>query len=133
MKKTVIIVVILALIGLAAYYYWRYQEIQKLVNNPTELAKSEVEDIINRVGKLMVLPKGEEPTLATVSDKSKLAKQSFFSKAENGDKILFYIKAKKAIIYRPSSNKIIEVAPITVGNDQEATSSSKPVPTAPQE
>jgi len=30
-----------------------------------------------------------------------------------------YSKAKKAILYRPSSNKIIEVAPINIGNNEK--------------
>jgi hypothetical protein len=59
----------------------------------------------------MVLP-DEQPTLASVTDKSKLSDQPFFQKAENGDKILIFVQSRKAILYRPSIKKIIDVAPI---------------------
>lgn len=50
----------------------------------------------------------ETPTIATVSDITKLQGQPFFAKAQNGDKVYVYSNAKKAILYRPSENKIIE-------------------------
>ena len=69
--------------------------------------------IINQVGKLMLLPIDETPTVATIADKNKLADQPFFTQAENGDSILIYLKAQRAILYRPSINKIIDISPIT--------------------
>lgn len=73
----------------------------------------------------MELPAGEQPTLATVADQEKLKGQDFFSHAQNGDKLLIYPKAKKAILYRPSTGKIIEVTNLTSG--------SQPVPVVPPE
>lgn len=72
-------------------------------------AKTQVDDIMVKVGKLMDLPQ-ETPTVATVSDASKLAGQEFFAHALNGDKVIIFPIAKKAILYRPATNKIIEVA-----------------------
>lgn len=69
--------------------------------------------IIAQVGSLVALPAEEIPTLATVSDKSKLANQPFFEKAENGDKVLIYEVAGKAYLYRPSQNKVIEVTTVS--------------------
>jgi len=66
----------------------------------------------------MELPKDEEPTIATVLDKEKLKDQLFFAKAENGDKVIIYSKNQKAILYRPSINKIIDVAPISIAPPQ---------------
>jgi hypothetical protein len=68
-----------------------------------------VDDILEKVGKLIDIP-NETPTVATVSDVTKLTGQEFFAKAQNGDKVIIFPKAQKAILYRPGTNKIIEVA-----------------------
>src|SRR4051794_20357008 len=67
--------------------------------------------IIEKVGKIILLPE-ETPTLATVSDLQALKNQdqSFYQNAKVGDIVLFYSKAKKAIIYDPRANMIINVA-----------------------
>ena len=72
--------------------------------------------VVERVAKLMLLP-DETPTIAVVSDLSKLQGQLFFANAKEGDVVLMYPKARKAILYSPTLNKIIEVAPIT--NDKQ--------------
>lgn len=66
--------------------------------------------VIESVGKLVALPEGETPTVATISDLTPLKDQPFFKDAQLGDKVLIYATSSKAIIYRPSQNKIINVA-----------------------
>ena len=78
----------------------------------------EVEELVAAVGKLIVLPKGEDPTVASVSDPDKLKDQPFFANAKIGDKVLIYTKARKAYLYDPKQNKLLEVAPLTVENPQ---------------
>lgn len=80
--------------------------------NPELKAQIEVSELLSRVGKLIVLPENEMPTLATILDENKVKEELFFKNAKNGDKLLAYVKNKKAILYRPSTNKIVEVAPI---------------------
>jgi hypothetical protein len=78
----------------------------------------------------MELP-SEPPTLATVSDVSKLRNETFFTRAQNGDKVLIYPTTKKAYLYRPSTKKIIEVGPVNINNTpQSGTSSNAPVSSA---
>ena len=108
-----IIIVVIAVV--AGYFYFQYQKTQKLLQNPTLAAQEEVKALVTKVATLMELPQDEQPTVATISDKSKLKDQPFFINAENGDKVLIYTNAKKAIIYRPSTNKIIEVGPVNIG------------------
>ena len=91
-------------------YLWR--QVSKLNQNPAEVSRQELQDIIAKVGKLMVLPSDETPTLATVNDPAKLKGQAFFANAKVGDKVLVYSKAGKVILYNPSEDRIVEVAPI---------------------
>ncbi len=79
-------------------------------------SQKELEQTIKSVGKLMILPEDEVPTLATVTDPKKLEGQPFFAKAQAGDKILIYSNTKKVILYSPSMNKIIEVGGINLNN-----------------
>lgn len=76
------------------------------------------EDMVAKVGKLILLPSGETPTLATVSDLSKLKDQPFFANAKQGDIVLLYATARKAYLYDPIQNMLIEVAPISDTPDQ---------------
>lgn len=94
-----------------------YNQYQSLKNNPTVAAQQETDKLVSDIGKLMVLPTGETPTVATVTDITKLTDQSFFKDAQNGDKLLAYTIAKKAILYRPSSNKIINIAPFNISSN----------------
>lgn len=103
----VVSVVFVAAIGAAAFFGYKYF----FGLNSTQAGDREVAALVAQISKSVELP-DSIPTLATVTDKSKLAGQSFFDKAENGDKVLIYADAEKAILYRPSSGKVIEVAPI---------------------
>lgn len=86
-----------------------------MLESPTEATKEAVSTVVAAVGKLIVLPQDEEPTLVVVSDKTKLQSQAFFANAEKGDKVLIYPKVKKAYLYRPRINKLIDVAPANIG------------------
>jgi len=96
------------------YFYNKYTATKKLLDNPKKVSNIEKSDLLKKIGKLIDLPGNEDPTIATVQDVKKLSTNPFFAKAENGDRALFYTKAKRAILYRPSINKIIEVSQINV-------------------
>ncbi len=98
--------------GSAVYFHSQVLDLQK---NPNEAALEESRATIEAVGRLIVLPENEQPTIATVSDPSKLKDQPFFASAKIGDKVLIYTNAKKAILYSPTENKIVEVAPVNIG------------------
>lgn len=119
-KKSAVIVGVLLLILLSAvpsyYFYKQYQKVQKQLLDPALAAKEQTFALVVAVGKLIELPKGEDPTVATISDKEKLKDQPFFNNAKNGDKIIIYTNAKKAILYDPVANKIIDVAPVNIGS-----------------
>jgi hypothetical protein len=104
--------IVIVILGIVAFYF--YNQYQNIKKNPNQVAQAETDALVAQVGKLIDLPKDETPTVATVLDKEKLKDQPFFANAANGDKILIYTKAKKAIVYRPSQNKLINVGPIAI-------------------
>lgn len=107
--KRLLILAFSLLIFISILVAYLYSQVNK---NPEVKAQKEVKILVSEVGKLIELPEGETPTIATVLAEDKVNKELFFKNAEVGDKLLAYLKAKKAILYRPATNKIIEVAPI---------------------
>lgn len=126
------ILLILALLGVCFQTYRMQKdnaalkrEISTLNANPQLLVQKQTDELITKVAALMTLPAGEVPTVANVSDAAKAKQQSnFFTNAQNGDRVLLYVKAGEAILYRPSTNKIILVAPLTFNNSTAATANS---------
>lgn len=121
-KVLVIVLVVLAVVGVGAYFAYDYVQDQNAkierLSDPQQAAKDEATRVKELVAELADIPADETPTIATVNDASKLEGQAFFINAENGDKVLIFTKAKKAYLYRPSTNKIIEVAPINIGEGE---------------
>lgn len=123
---------LVVLVIVSVFLFIQYSKTKSLLNNPQQATKEQIADLVKKVGVLIELP-NEEPTIATVTNKDALKNQPFFAKSENGDKVLIFTQAKKAILYRPSENKIIEVAPINIGDQQTATGSAaiSPQPNLP--
>lgn len=94
--KLLLVAVFFIIIAVIAYMHWHS-------------GKSNLGQVKSAVSKLMILPSDEQPTLATVTDKSKLQDKFLIEKAQNGDRILVYTKNRLVIIYRPSINKIAAV------------------------
>lgn len=127
----IIAVVVAVFVGAGAFGYVKYDRLaseNKKLSNPDESAKQETQRLIDKLSKLTDLPTDESPTIATVTDVEKLKNQQFFEKAQNGDKLFVYNKAKEAILYRPSTEKIIKIGPISSGTSspdkQEGVKSS---------
>jgi hypothetical protein len=128
----IVAVVVLILAALPAYYYYnQYQKAQMLLQNPKASATAEASALVDKVGKLIQLPTTETPTIATVSDVSKLEGQAFFANAKNGDKVLIFTQTKEAILYRESINKIIQVAPVNLGSAAPVTNPTPVVANQP--
>jgi hypothetical protein len=115
MKNSVIAIVILVLVVLSGTTIYFYRQWKEIKTSPQVSAQKEANLIIGKISRFMDLPTGEEPTLATVTNVEKLKDQPFFANAQNGDKALVYSKAGKAILYRPSTNRIIEVISLSSG------------------
>lgn len=120
-----LLIVIVVLI--AGYFVYNQQkqakvlknELTELKNNPQKVTEDETRALLEKVGQLIELP-NEQPTIATVTDPSSLKDQAFFANAQVDDRVLIYSTAKKAYLYRPSTNKVIEVAPVNLEDDANA-------------
>ncbi len=122
LTKNIIVVLVVVAIGSSASGYYFYDQYQTLKANPQAITDKENKDLVARLGMLMVLPDNEQPTIATVADPSKLKDQPFFTNAKAGDRVFIYTNARKAILYDETANKIVEVAPINIGNNSSAGS-----------
>ena len=118
-RISLIVVVILALIG-SGFLYFQYQktakELKKVKSQVTitQGAKDdEVKKIVSEVSKIAKLPENETPSIATITDVSKLKDQPFFKNAQNGDILLVYNNSGKAILYDPKDKKIVDVTTLS--------------------
>lgn len=100
--------------------FFAYQQRYAAAGNSQEATGdlNDVTYVIGRVSRHMVLPSDEMPALLTVTDNAKLT-SSFLKQAKNGDKVLVYQTNKKAILYRPGTDRIIDVGPVAIDNVQQ--------------
>ncbi len=106
---------VLVLFICSAFLFTQFQQARrKLQTSTPAVSKQQVSDVVARVGKLIILPTDETPTVITVKDASKLKSEKFYVDAKDGDKTLVYRQQQKAILYRPSTNIIVNVAPVTI-------------------
>lgn len=122
-------ILFIVLLGGAAFFGYQYFILQKqFQNSPAatqKAAQEEARKLVAEVGKLMVLPNNELPTVATVTDINKLKDQVFFQQAKNGNKVLIFTNAKLAILYDPQIHKIVNVGPVNIGTQPNQPTQAK--------
>lgn len=105
MRVFLLAIFLLAIIG--ALYYGGSSVYQRFFN------KSDPNYVVNRVSRMIEI--GEEsPEVTTITDMEPLKDQAFFRDARVGDMVLIYSNAKKAVLYRVETGKILGVAPISL-------------------
>ncbi len=127
-KKPLIIFLVflsITLLLLAGYFFYQYRNLSKSLLLPQLKNQEESLKLATSVGRLMLLPKDEVPTVANITDITALKDQLFFKNADNGNKVLIYPNSKLAIIYDPQANIIINVGPINFA-EQQNSQISKP-------
>ena len=105
----VLLTLLIVALGSTAYFY------QKAHADPQKEAQKDLDKTVALVSRHLVLPAGEVPTLATVTDPEKLKDQAFFINAKKGNKVLIFSTSHKAILYDPVANKIVDIAPVNLG------------------
>ena len=124
LKKVLIVLVALLVVvlGTSIYFFIKYQS---LAQDPTLQAKAKTAEVVKELSKLMVVPNDPNTVMATITDKSKLAGQKFFDLAQNGDEVVLFPGALKAVIYRPSTHRIVDIGPFSPNAD-----AATPAPTS---
>jgi hypothetical protein len=115
----------IAVVALSASNVYFYKQYSNLKKDPAITSRNELDDLTKKVSKLLSVPTDEQPTLATIEDISKLKDQTFFKESKNGDKLLVYAKAQKAIIYRDSENKLVNVGPVSLSASADTQAQEK--------
>lgn len=87
-----------------------------------QLSDKQVKDLVQTVGRHIVLP-AETPTIVQISNVDQLKiDQPFFRSAKNGDQLLVY--PSRVILYRPSDDRVVDVAQIRANVSQIPSQSS---------
>ncbi len=78
-----------------------------------EANQEKARDVVRMVQEIMDIDVSVEPTVATIVDVEKLRQNNpFYNKAENGDYLI--VTPTRAILYRESQNKILDVVPVQI-------------------
>lgn len=109
--NAILIFIILVFLSFGLYFYFK---LNKIENNHNEIKnQKELKTLMNKISEHYLMPTDEEPTVATVTD----PEATFFKLSEKGDKVFIFTKAGKAVLYRPSIDKIIEIISVKTSVD----------------
>jgi hypothetical protein len=101
------------------YFYSQYQktsrELSSLQTKTQNNNQADSVKIVAAVNKLIELPPSS-PTVFVLKDKTLFKGQPFFDQAKTEDVLLVYEQTKKAILYRPSTNKIVDITTININS-----------------
>ncbi len=131
-RSQLIMMWILLILALGAFMwsFLNYTQTKKqlaILTDPklaSELSQRETEVLLEKIAKHAVLPKEKNPVVAVINDVEQLAAtQDFYSMAHNGDKVVIYSNARKAIIYDEKADRIVNIGPVIY--------SDQPTPAAP--
>lgn len=121
-----LVVLVLALMTVIATYLFletdelstKVGSLQQQLTSAEQKSKGvdETKVILAKVSKHILIKDTSKPLLAEIADVDQVKKQNpvFYKDAQNGDKLL--IVDGKAILYRPSTDMIINVAPVSKNN-----------------
>lgn len=107
------VIVLLVVVAAVIVYFFAATREDVGLPNTSNLNDAQLQQLVDEVSNLMVIPVGEVPVMALVSDASRLKEQPFFKNAENGDRVLIFKSTRQAILYRSSVKKIIAATTIS--------------------
>lgn len=114
MKKSKVINIVIIFVTIIALSFggYFYYKLNKFQNTPKDLKEKEASSLVEMISSHYLFPVNESPTIATVSDPEALKTGSPFIGAMKGDKVFIFSQTGKAILYRPSIDKIVEIVSV---------------------
>ncbi len=115
-KKVSLIILIVLVLAAVVLGVLRRQSVNW---NDDKLTAAEQRILVQKIGALIALPDEQQPVFALVTDAEKLrTEQAFYAGVQNGDVLLVLPTSRKAIIYSPSADKLVNVGPFVVNQAQ---------------
>ncbi len=127
-KKILQILIILIILILGYALFDKFYLSKK---DNSQLTDKQIASLVKKVSKLISVP-DEKPVVATILKADELiAEQKFYLGSQNGDYLIVFPTAQKALIYREKEDKLINVGPIIV--DQNQNKQTQPAPASTTE
>jgi flagellar biosynthesis/type III secretory pathway M-ring protein FliF/YscJ len=119
-----VVVLIIIALGVVAFYFFRPDATYVYNGTDTEntqLTDEQVRAVLAELADNIVLPDEANPFVAVITDIDALvAEQAFYTGAENGDYLIIYPQAARAIIYSLKRDQVINVGPVEFDNSAQA-------------
>ncbi len=111
LKMLIAFFVLIALLGIggAGYAFYHVSSVKSELADLRDARTQTKSQLVEEIGKMIILPEGEEPTIATVVDPELLRGQPFFKNAKAGDRVLIYSKDSRAVLYDPVAKRVVEI------------------------
>jgi len=121
------IILLLGILAIAGLFVWAEierrqvsdqlqtteKELEEVRKSTQESGQEAAQRVLERVRALIDIPTEPQPTVATIVDIERLREANeFYNQAENGDHLI--ITEKRAILYDPDRNIVIDVVPVRV-------------------
>ena len=115
---SILIILIIALLGFAIFDKFYKKDVK---TDRNQLSEKQIKALVVKVSKLINTPE-ETPVIATIIKADQLiAEQKFYTGSKDGDYLMVFPTAQKAIIYREKENRLINVGPIIVDQPKATT------------
>lgn len=89
-------------------------------------ATQEAQGYYNEISPHVEVPTGEAPTVLNVSDADAVKKDNAaLTDIKNGDKMLFFTKSRKLVVYRPGTKKVIAVVSLAAPTANSAPTTTR--------
>lgn len=113
----VLVIICIVAVSASIIFFAKYRKAQ-------DTGQAQQKKLIAKIAEAIELPQSD-PTVVTVTDKEKLTNKALASRVHNQDMLLIYGPAKRIIIYRPSSEKVIDMLSFEAQNGVPAGTDTK--------